>query len=134
MIVCGNALILTSSLRLRPWLWATLSTSTFTDTISASILGTITAPSLIPSIINGGYKPGFLWCRDGAMKLRRCRDGVFYWCRDGAMKLIRCRDGVFYWRRDGAKNKTVRCHGGLFHPGANMFCGVWHFTVTNQSV
>ena len=131
MIVCGNALILTSSLRLRPWLWATLSTSTFTDTISASILGTITAPSLIPSIINGGYKPGFLWCRDGAMKLRRCRDGVFYWCRDGAMKLIRCRDGVFYWRRDGAKNKTAM--GVCFIQGQTCFVGFGtSLSLTNQ--
>ena len=63
------------------------------------------------------------------------------------MNLIRCRDGVFYWRLDGAK-KTVRCHGGIpemvssnfhgtppydcFHPGTNMFCGVWHFA--KQSV
>ena len=123
MIVCGNALILTSSLRLRPWLWATLSTSTFTDTISASILGTITAPSLIPSIINGGYKPGFLWCRDGAMKLRRCRDGVFYWCRDGAMKLIRCRDGVFYWRRDGVP-KTKRPWGSVSSRGKHVLWGL----------
>ena len=51
--------------------------------------------------MNGGYKPGFLWCRD-AMKMIRCRDAVFYWRRDGATKMIRCRDGVFYWRRDGA--------------------------------
>ena len=63
--------------------------------------------------MNGGYKPGFLWCRD-AMKMIRCRDGVFYWRRDGAMKLIRYRDGVFYWRRDGAM-KMIRCRDGVFY-------------------
>ena len=63
--------------------------------------------------MNGGYKPGFLWCRD-AMKMIRCRDGVFYWRRDGAMKLIRYRDGVFYWRRDGAM-KMIRCRDGVVY-------------------
>ena len=64
--------------------------------------------------MNGGYKPGFLWCRDGATKMIRCRDGVFYWRRDGAMKMIRCRDGVLYWRRDGAM-KLIRCRDGVFY-------------------
>ena len=66
------------------------------------------------------------------MKLIRCRDGVFYGRRDGAMKLIRCRDGVFYWRLDGAKNKTVRCHGGIPEMVSSNFHGTPHVTVFIQ--
>ena len=65
------------------------------------------------------------------------------------MNLIRRRDGVFYWRLDGAKKNGKMSWGNprdgvlklpwhppiwLFHPGTNMFCGVWHFTKQSVAV
>ena len=95
----------------------------------------------------GGYTPGFSWCHE--------IDEMPWWCLLLAPWWCHEIDEMPWWSLLLApwwchEIDKVRCHGGipemvssnfhgtppiwLFHPGTNMFCGVWHFTKQSVAV